>query len=109
MKGKDTPIQILDNKFVGRGEVKGFIFRKIKSTELASIYEVDSNTSRVHYEVFRNKLAPVCIDYKRWVYSKTELKQIYPKAKDFGDWAWTYYSLVKAMRKFKMLNDDNPK
>jgi len=90
----------LENEFIGKGEVKGFRFRKIASTQHANLYEVDSGVSNVHYEVFMRKLVPVCIDFENRLYSKTEQKEVYPKSKDFGVWAWTYNNILKAEQKY---------
>jgi len=85
----------LPDKFVGKGEVKGFEFTKVKSNDVGCIYRVDAGDVS-YYEVFKNKYTPVCIDFKNRVYSETEMKQVYPKAKHFGVWAWTTFKLDKA-------------
>ena len=100
MRSTIVPKIGLENEFIGRGDVKGFKFRKIKSTQHANLYEVNSGDSNVHYEVFLTKSSPVCIDFEKRIYSETEFKQIYPKSKDFGAWAWTYNDIEKANKKF---------
>ena len=88
----------LENEFIDKGEVKGFKFRKIASTQHANLYEVSSGGSKVHYEVFLTKSTPMCLDFKKRVYSETEYKQKYPKSSDFGAWAWTYNILKRQNR-----------
>lgn len=81
----------LEQNFIGRGEVKGFIFTQINKSEKAFIYKVDCDGCE-HYEVFKRK----------------ENKQFncisYPKTGSFGLWAWTYKDLQKALNKFDELN-----
>ena len=66
----------LEENFIGKGEVKGFIFTQIKKSEYAYIYSVNNGFS-VSYEVFFRK----------------ENKQYncisYPSSKAFGFWAWS--------------------
>lgn len=81
----------LQKHFLGRGEVRGYLFSQIRQTDKAFIYEVNSNGSR-HCEVFKkiiNKLY-VCVSY--------------PTSKAFGIWAWTYMSLEEGNNKFNELN-----
>ena len=35
---------------------------------------------------------------------KAKFKEMYPKSKDFGIWAWTYKNIENALEKFKILN-----
>jgi hypothetical protein len=96
-------ITTIQNQFRGIGEVKGFEFIKIASVHGAYCYEVISNEGNIHYEVFKVKTVPVCIDFEKRIYSQTEFKEIYPKSKDFGVWAWTYSSKEKALAKLVTL------
>lgn len=80
----------LQNEFIGRGEVKGFIFTQIKKSNKAYIYKVDCDGCE-HYEVFKHK----------------ENKQFecisYPKTASFGLWAWTYNDFELAIEKYDLL------
>ena len=81
----------LEKEFIGRGEVKGFIFTQIKKSKLAYVYKVNCNGSE-HYEVFKHK-------------ENTQFNCVsYPKTPSFGLWAWTYKSYDLAIEKFDLLN-----
>ena len=84
--------------FEGKGEVKGYTFTKMKETENFYIYEVKSE-STLHYEIFRRKSTPICIDFDNRIYSETEAKEKYPTSKNFGDWAWTSATYERAVEK----------
>ena len=81
----------LKKQFVGTGEVRGFKFTQIRSTNRAFLYEVDTGDS-IYYETFKKVINKrfVCVSY--------------PKAKYFGFWAWTYPTLEQATKKFNQLN-----
>jgi len=96
-------IKKLDKTILGVGEVKGFLFTQIKESDNGYIYQVDTEQS-IHFELFKKKTTPVCVDFSNRIYSTTESKEQYPKSSDFGVWAWSYDSLVKAERKFSILN-----
>ena len=84
----------LENEFIGRGQVKGFIFTQIKKSEFAYIYKVDIGDC-LHYEVFKHKENKYynCVSY--------------PSDKSFGLWAWTYKDLDSAFSKFESLEVNN--
>jgi len=96
-------ITTIENQFRGSGEVKGFEFIKIASVHGGYCYEVVTSEGNIHYEVFRAKNVPLCVDFENRIYSETEFKEIYPKSKDFGVWAWTYSSKEKALAKLATL------
>lgn len=74
----------LEKVFIGKGEVKGFIFTQIKRSNLAYIYEVSLSESAKWYEVFARK-----------EYAKFDMVS-YPKSNSFGEWAWTCGTIEKA-------------
>jgi hypothetical protein len=80
----------LEVRFIGRGQVKGFIFTQIKKNRVGYIYKVDLGSS-YHFEVFKRKenIKYNCVSY--------------PSDKSFGIWAWTYKSLEQACNKLKDL------
>lgn len=82
----------LEIEFIGRGQVKGFIFTQIKKSEFAYIYEVNTG-SNIHYEVFKRKENSHfnCVSY--------------PSNKAFGLWAYTYPTLEKALIRFEEMGD----
>ena len=96
----------LEKEFSGKGEVKGFIFKLKIRNRIASIYEVSQkNYTDVYYEIFKRKFTPTCIDFKNKIFDPTVLKEIYPKAKDFGIWAWTTPNWEKAVSIFNSINE----
>ncbi len=78
----------LANNFIGTGEVADFSFRMVANFERSYIYLVEHEGGS-HYEAFLKKTTPLCIDFEKRIYSTTDFKEKYPKAKDFGIWAWT--------------------
>ena len=87
-------MKLLDLKFSGKGEVKGFTFKQVQKSNTAYVYEVNSGTT-IYYEVFR-----------RVVNTKRQ-KEVYPLAKHFSIWAWTQMNYESAKRKFNQLNTVN--
>lgn len=81
----------LAKEFIGRGEVRGFIFRQLKKSKLGYIYEVNPETGSLHYEVFRKKI------------NERYQTVTYPKSGSFSKIAWTYNSFEEALDKFKEL------
>ena len=94
----------LPNEFLGTGEVSGFTFKLVGLSNAGHLYEVVSEDSTPHYEVFKRRLVPICIDFNNRIYSDVDFKETYPKAKDFGIWAWTFKTLRDALDKFGELN-----
>jgi len=81
----------LEITFIGKGEVKGFIFTQIKKSEKAYIYKVETEVSK-HYEVFKHK-------------ENTQFNCIsYPSSKGFGVWAWAFLDFQKALDRFELLS-----
>ena len=98
-------IKKLEEKFTGSGEVRGFNFKILRRGKNALWYVISSGEKR-HFEVFMVKTTPICLDFENRIYSETETKEIYPKSKDFGIWAWTYTSMAKAIDKFNELEHE---
>jgi hypothetical protein len=96
-------IKKLQENFEGVGEVKGFEFHQIKRSDKALLYEVYSGKSK-HFEVFAIKTTPICLDFEKRLYSETDSKEVYPKAKDFGVWASTTKEILKAVDYFEALS-----
>ena len=61
----------------------------------------------VYYEVFKHREVAILIDFETRTYSETETKVTYPKANDFGYWAWTYKSHKKAQDKLTQIIEDH--
>lgn len=89
----------LEEVFVGRGEVKGFIFIQVGRSPKAYMYEVqilDIDSKKViatHYEVFLRK--------ERIQPNLGIANVTYPTSKAFGKYAWTFISYEQAVKKFK--------
>lgn len=81
----------LQESFIGRGQVKGFIFTQTNKSEKGFIYKVDTGSS-VHYEVFKRKINNRfnCVSY--------------PSDNAFGMWAWSCSTLERANEIFDQLN-----
>jgi hypothetical protein len=97
-------IKILEDHFVGLADVRGFIFEKIASSDQAILYKVSIPDTSAHFEVFKRKNTPVCIDFEKRIYSDTDFKEVYPKTKDFGVWAWCISTKEKAEKLYNELN-----
>lgn len=82
----------LKETILGSGEVNGISLHKEYETDTFYVYR----RSDIGYEVFMRKSAPLCVDFENRVYSETDFKEIYPKSKDFGVWAWCVSDLDKA-------------
>lgn len=100
----EKTITTLPIKFIGTGEVKGMIFSLSYVTQNGYMYHVENNGSN-HYEVFEKKSVPLCVDFENKVYSNSDYKDIYPKAKDFGVWAWTCKTFDAAKEKLSQIKN----
>ena len=99
-------IDYLPDEFIGTGKYLGFHFKVIERSNQALLYEVDTGGSK-HYETFKIKHVAKCISFEDRVYSEEDYKEIYPKDKDFGKWAWSHYTIFGALKKFNELNQEN--
>ena len=96
--------QELDKSFIGGGDVKGFVFTQISSNEKGYVYEVDNLCGVKHYEVIRRITSPICVDFYKREFSKTEEKEMYPKSNRFGLDAWTYREKIDALNKLRWMD-----
>ncbi len=80
---------MIESTFIGKGEVRGFVFNLVRSSEKAYIYRVKSEDIE-WYEVFKHKVS----------FGKVS----YPTSKAFGIWAKWTYSLDVAEDIFKRIN-----
>ncbi len=79
--------RLLEAKFTGKGEVKGYKFNRIKENDTVYLYEVDGR----YYEVFKRTV------------NKLYNTETYPSSKQFGRIGWTYQTKEAALKKFKKL------
>lgn len=84
-------MKFLPKEFFGRGEVKGYKFTQIQVTNKGFLYEVTSDDTLPHYEVFNRKI-------NEWYNCES-----YPTSKSFGKWAWTFSNKEKAIEKLNSL------
>ena len=91
----------LKELFEGTGEVKGFLFKKVYESETGYIYQVQTSKHNRHFEVFKKKTAPKCIDFEKRIYDENDRKEVYPKSKDFGRWAWTVGDVESGKERIK--------
>jgi len=70
-------------EFIGKGEVKGFIFQQVFVNDNWYIYKV-TNEGSTHFETFKRKINKFynCVSY--------------PTSKSFGVWAWCDTTLEKS-------------
>jgi len=92
-------IKMLPNEFVGVGEVKGFLFKKIEENENFYIFEV-SNNGHKHYEVIKRVVVSCFLDFDTREIDTNNKKETYPKSYKFGSTGWTYSLLKNAQNKF---------
>lgn len=79
--GKSTTVVQLKKEFIGRSEVRGFLFRQISVTKHGFLYEV-----------FKKRINKRFATYS------------YPSSKSFGIWAWTFKTLNEATSKLESLS-----
>lgn len=84
----------LSKVFEGKGSVKGITFSQVDESDATYVYYRNDG----YYEVFLKKTTPICIDFEKRIYSETELKELYPKDKDFGSWGWCFKDKNKAWK-----------
>lgn len=86
----ETKVKELNDEFIGRGEVRGFKFRKLASHSRGYLYEV-VNGEHTYYEVFKRRI-------------NTQYGNVsYPTSKAFGRWAWWIKDLEKAEQRLETL------
>jgi len=94
-------IQELADNFIGVGEVKGFKFEKVLTTEKYYIYSVLKVGEKRHFEVIRRIVSPICLDFKNRTYSEVDFKEYYPKSNRFGIDGFNCSTYEKAVNKLK--------
>lgn len=78
----------LEKEFIGRGEVRGFKFTLLESTDLAYLYKVDV-FGQIHYEIFKRR--------ENLRFGNVS----YPTCNAFGRWAITTQNYHKALNYLK--------
>jgi hypothetical protein len=90
-KSDYTILKELPLEFIGRGEVKGFLFIQIERSDYGYLYKVTQPEGPIHYEVFRR------IEDHRFG------RISYPGSKSYSFYAWTYRTFSEAINKFRKL------
>src|SRR5690606_15844352 len=78
------------------------MFEKVFENETGYVYKVCTEDSE-HFEALMRKVVPKCIDFKNKIFSATDFKETYPKAKHFGSSAWTVVSVEAGIEKLQKI------
>lgn len=94
-KSMDFPqfVKELPLTFFGRGEVRGRKFTQIKRSDLAYLYQINLN-GVIYYEVFKRR--------QNHLFGNIT----YPSSHAFGRWAWTTFSIERALQIFITINQE---
>ena len=96
----------LELHFKGHGEVGGFEFTQLKSSDKGYMYEVFCpDIQKLHYEVFKRKTAKESHVVMKGIEIIFPDRVKYPTANNIGDWGWTFRDIEKANNKFKEINE----
>ncbi|AMR34254.1 hypothetical protein A0256_23775 [Mucilaginibacter sp. PAMC 26640] len=79
--------------FDGRGEVKGFVFKQVKRSNTAYLYEVSDTFGNKWYEVFKRKI------------NARFGNIVYPKQDAFGVSAWSARTFELANQRFELITE----
>lgn len=83
----------MQKEFIGRGEVKGLSFERVKESDYVYLYKVgNTDPKKAYYEVFIRKI------------NKLYNTETYPSSKRFGKSAFTYLKEEQAIIKFNLLH-----
>jgi len=90
---QESKVKLLQKEFIGRGEVKGISFKRIKKSKYIYLYQVEDT----YYEVFVRKV------------NKLYNTETYPSSRRFGKSAFTYVKKEEAIIKFNLLQKKEEK
>lgn len=100
-------MKTLPIEFIGKGEVKGFIFKQLFANNKAYMYEVTTENSK-HYEVFKHKESKEQLVNFGGTEVMLESMIRYPNSKAFGNWAWCISNYESALLKWQSLTLKQP-
>lgn len=101
-------MRILGTSFKGSGEMSGVIFKQLKKSEKAFMYELtDRETRQKHWEVFEKRVSKAKEAVLGGKLIKYEETEVYPKSNCFGNWAWCFTDYEKAITKLEALEKGN--
>ena len=92
MELKTLPIQLVKN---------GYTYTQVLRGNRSCIYEQRVSQYVVRFEVFLIKVKPETILAGK----KLEAKERFPHDEAFGYWAWVYFTLNDAMKKYNQLEN----
>ena len=87
-------VKKLEKYFIGKGEVRGFLFRQVFESLNAYLYAIMHSDGSMYYEAFKKRI--------NTLYNT----ESYPSSKQFGISAWTFTDYNKALNKFNQLNNN---
>lgn len=105
-------IKVLPEEFEGKGECKGYYFRRCRTYDEFYVYAVnllDSPNNITHYEVIKKLITPLCIDFEKKIFSETHFKEYYPKGRNWGTDGWTCKDWMAVKRRINKLLDKEVK
>lgn len=100
----------LDNEFTGTGEVKDFVFKQIKASNKAYVYEVNClDIEKTHYETFLRKESKDMHTVMGGINVFFPAKVKYPNSSAMGKTAWTFRKIEDAIQRWEELNNRKEK
>lgn len=95
----------LELEFKGSGEVSNFVFKQLKASTSAYVYEIGDENNKRHYECFERKEQQNSEMVMQGIKILRIAKVIYPKSNEFGKSAWCFNDFSNALRRFEEINE----
>jgi hypothetical protein len=95
----------LELEFNGSGEVSNFVFKQLKASTCAYVYEIGDENNKQHYECFERKEQQESETVLQGIKILRIAKVIYPKSNEFGKSAWCFKDFSKAQNRFEEINE----
>ena len=96
----------LEKDFVKKyyeGWSKPVHFIQLEETENAYLYKREIGEKYVDYEVFYKKVKNKRKSVNGVITNSGEKRETYPRANDFGKWAWSFLDINRAYKKLREL------
>ncbi len=95
-------IKNLNKSFLGKGNMRSWIFSRILVSDTAYVYLLRSENEEQHWEVVKRKV------FTKYKHSKKGIVAVrfekYPETKDFGVYGWCMDNYKSAEAKFNKLS-----
>ena len=94
----------LEKDFVKKhyeGWSKPVHFIQLEETENAYLYKREIGEKYVDYEVFLKKVKNKRKNVNGTIVNIDEKREVYPRASDFGKWAWSFKDINRAYAKLR--------